>query len=155
MLIFIITYETFAIYLKCRHDTYEIPFFTCLLTQVPGFCVRDQAPTKLPTMAEKNERIYDELLSFLGDPMFQIPVRTFLDENCLSEFLNNFNISSKLGIRIWPLPFHNQGGGPGFYPGVQFFFSVSEWKYNFFSFQNESTIFFLLPIRPLFYYRPL
>ncbi|KAI0220419.1 Cilia- and flagella-associated protein 36 [Lamellibrachia satsuma] len=31
----------------------------------------------------KNERIYDELLCYLGDPVFQIPVRTFMDEHCL------------------------------------------------------------------------
>ncbi|KAK2150854.1 hypothetical protein LSH36_385g01038 [Paralvinella palmiformis] len=45
-------------------------------------------------MAKKNERIYDELLSFLGDPMFQIPVRTFLDENSL-----NFDIFCQLMIK--------------------------------------------------------
>ena len=49
------------------------------------------------------------------------------------------------------LPLHNQGGGgPGFYPGVQFCF-LSEWKYNFFSFRMKVQ-FLLLPIRPLVYY---
>ena len=33
----------------------------------------------------KNERLYDELLCYLGDPVFQIPVRTFMDEHCLSK----------------------------------------------------------------------
>ncbi|GAB1601504.1 cilia- and flagella-associated protein 36-like [Argonauta hians] len=34
-------------------------------------------------MAEKNEWIYDELLEFLGNPLFQIPVVTFLEAHCL------------------------------------------------------------------------
>ena len=33
---------------------------------------------------EKKERVYDELLCFLSEPMFQIPVKSFMDENCLS-----------------------------------------------------------------------
>ena len=37
--------------------------------------------------APKNERLYDELLCYLGDPVFQIPVRTFMDEHCLSKSL--------------------------------------------------------------------
>ena len=53
------------------------------------------------------------------------------------------------GVNLRGLPFHNQGGGPGFYPGVQFFFSVrmkvqffflSEWKYNFFFITNPSIV---------------
>jgi len=32
----------------------------------------------------KKERVYDELLCFLSEPMFQIPVKSFMDENCLS-----------------------------------------------------------------------
>lgn len=32
-----------------------------------------------------SEKFLDELVNFLGDPMFQIPVRTFMDENCLSK----------------------------------------------------------------------
>jgi len=35
-------------------------------------------------MAKKRERVYDELLCFLSEPMFQIPVKSFMDENCLS-----------------------------------------------------------------------
>merc|ERR1712226_813085 len=33
--------------------------------------------------SKMSERVYDELLCFLGDPIFQIPVRSFMDENCL------------------------------------------------------------------------
>lgn len=36
-------------------------------------------------MAEKNEWIYDELLEFLGNPLFQIPVVTFLEAHCLGK----------------------------------------------------------------------
>lgn len=34
-------------------------------------------------MAEKNQWVYDELLEFLGNPLFQIPVVTFLEAHCL------------------------------------------------------------------------
>lgn len=30
-----------------------------------------------------NDRVYDEMLCFLSEPIFQIPVRSFMDENCL------------------------------------------------------------------------
>ncbi len=31
----------------------------------------------------KKERLPDEILNFLGHEIFQIPVRQFMDENCL------------------------------------------------------------------------
>ena len=31
------------------------------------------------------ERVFDEMINFLGDVTFQVPVRTFMDENCISE----------------------------------------------------------------------
>ena len=37
-------------------------------------------------MARNNDRVYDEMLCFLGEPIYQIPVRSFMDENCLSKF---------------------------------------------------------------------
>ena len=35
----------------------------------------------------EKDRVYDELLNFLADPVFQIPVRTYMDENCLGKKL--------------------------------------------------------------------
>ena len=57
----------------------------------------------------------------------------------------------KKTIRLGASHFITRGGVRVFTPEYNFFF-LFEWKYNFFFFQNESTIFFLLPIRPLFYY---
>ena len=52
-----------------------------LPVKIPGCCV--QKPNKMA-----KTRFLDELVNFLGDPIFQIPVRTFMDENCLSKYLS-------------------------------------------------------------------
>lgn len=81
---------------KLFTDLKFLPFLplTCLKFPLAAFiahrkwvrCSRrcpDDVYTELGKMAE---RVYDELLCFLGDPIFQIPVRTFMDENCMSEY---------------------------------------------------------------------
>ena len=35
----------------------------------------------------RRETVFDELLCFLSEPMFQIPVRSFMDENCISTYI--------------------------------------------------------------------
>ena len=39
----------------------------------------------IETKMADRDRVYDELLGFLSDIVFQIPVRTFMEENCLSK----------------------------------------------------------------------
>ena len=36
-------------------------------------------------MATNRDAIFGELLYFINSPMFQIPVKTFMDENCVSK----------------------------------------------------------------------
>jgi hypothetical protein len=35
----------------------------------------------------RSEWVYDELLTFLGNPLFQVPVLTFMEANCISMYL--------------------------------------------------------------------
>lgn len=44
-------------------------------------------------MAKRGDYVYDELLCFLGNPFFQVPVLTFMEAKCLSKIfsVNLFN----------------------------------------------------------------
>jgi len=36
---------------------------------------------------QKSDWVYDELLNYVGSPLFQAPVISFMESNCLSMFL--------------------------------------------------------------------
>ena len=54
------------------------------------------------------DRVFDELLSFLGDNIFQIPVRSFMDENSLSKYFYLSICHVVLGLLqcYWHLCYH-------------------------------------------------
>ena len=52
---------------------------------LPVRSVPDVVYATIKMAGKQNELVYDELICFLGDYVFQFPVRTFLDEDCAGE----------------------------------------------------------------------
>ena len=56
-------------------------------------------------MARRDEWVYDELLEYVACPLFQAPVMTFMEANCLSRYTGMYG--HLMAARITWFHFHS------------------------------------------------
>lgn len=87
-------------HLNNKHDDYSYKFLYNIFFQNKIICKKcsqhrlDSRVTTRDFLVDKHsfskmarsDWVYDELLTFLGNPLFQVPVLTFMEANCISMY---------------------------------------------------------------------
>lgn len=89
-------FQNFKKYIHIRLITiYILPYYICyyiyyllLLHKLNYIWDRIAMLTLDSNMARKGEWVYDELLNYVASPLFQAPVITFMETNCLRKGMN-------------------------------------------------------------------